>query len=284
MKKIFIEAKLQKSGDKITFVASDETLDRAGEVVPISSWDLTNFMLNPVLLVDHDYSVEKIVGRASNIRIENKQLLFEPEFHNITELAKTVDEMVNKEILNTVSVGFIAHGPIKDGDTGRNELLEISFVAVPANPSAQRLKSLIEAAKEKTADIEAWTKNKEKEIEVKKNEDGNEKIKILETEIKDLLNENAELKEGRVLSGKNRKLVETAVSSLKQLIEVADTVAKQFDELLTATDSPSKANEESREPKVDDGASKRINAGSRVRRALQKFNRDTNRLLSELKD
>lgn len=278
MKKHFIEAKLQKSGDKITFIASDETLDRANEVIAVSSWDLTNFMLNPVLLVDHDYMVEKIVGLATNIRIEDRKLLFEPEFHNITELAKTVDQMVKEEILNTVSVGFIPHGPVKDGDTGRNELLEISFVAVPANPSAQRLKGLAEAiTDEEKIKIESW--KQQAEADEKKNDD-TEKVK-LEEKVKNLTDVNQELteeitqvKEGRVISGKNRSLLSDVSSKLKEAAEAVDA-------LLNAAE-PEKDGGKGRTTKVDDGVTEPKKVPPHVRRALQSLNKQTNKLLADL--
>lgn len=146
--KSYIEARLEKSGGTIEFVASDETLDRQGEVIPIDSWDLANFKRNPVLLVNHDYQVQNIVGRAENVRIDKRAgkaaLLFEPIFHGITQLAREVEAMVQEGILNTVSVGFLRSGPSKDGDKPHNELMEISFVPVPANPRAERIRSLLD--------------------------------------------------------------------------------------------------------------------------------------------
>lgn len=348
--KQFIEAVVQKAEDgKITFVASDETLDRSGEVIPIETWDLTNFMRNPVMLVDHDYCVENIIGLAKNIRIEGKQLLFEPVFHEITELAKSVSQMVLEGVLNTVSVGFLPHGPIKDGDTGRNELLEISFVAVPANPSAERLKSLQkQVTEENKMQIKSWVEKQNEildaiRIEVLKSKfdepaaevwvkehnykfvskdesektfvfhlvnpdvkcegeiktiDIDEGVKLFACRIKErqsaeadkvleelrefnrtLLADNIAMKEGRVLSGRNRKRIEEAVSILKQASEA-------LDELLNATDpSAEKDTGESREPKADAIASKSaVKADSRVRRALKKINKDTNLLLRELSD
>jgi len=280
MEKQFIEAKLQKSGDKITFVASDETLDRAGEVIPINSWDLTNFMLNPVLLVDHDSRVENIVGLAKNIRFDGKKLLFDPQFHSITEAAKMVRQMVDEEILNTVSVGFIPHGPAKDGDTGRNELLEISFVSLPANPQAQRLKGMAaNVTDEEKMKVKAWAKKEEAPEDKPKPED--EKAQ-LEEEVKDLLNENKdistellELKEGRVISGKNRKLLTDVSSKLKE-------TAEAINQLLDATEDSSKDGDQGRTPKVDDGATESKKVPSRVRRALQSLNTQTNLLLKDI--
>lgn len=144
MKKSFFQGVIQKSGDEITIVATDETLDRYGEVLNIEDWDISKYKQNPVLLIDHNHRVENIVGLAKNIRIEKdtkRRMTFSPVFHEITPLSKQVKEMVETGNLLTVSVGFIPHSPDKDGERGMNELIEISFVTVPANPGAHVLTS-----------------------------------------------------------------------------------------------------------------------------------------------
>ena len=75
--------------------------------------------------------------------------------------------MVIDDQLNTVSVGFIPHPPEKGQEYGKNELVEISFVTVPANPSAQRVKSLLdetENAEQKNL-VEKFFAVEEKEME-----------------------------------------------------------------------------------------------------------------------
>ena len=138
--KIQLHAHCEKTADgKLRIIATDETLDRSGESVPFESWDLTNFLKSPRLLIDHDYSVAAIVGKAENIE-KNAQLraiVFEPLFHDITAAARETKEMVVQDFLDTVSVGFQR----KQDEKGNvvNELMEISFVAVPANPNARML-------------------------------------------------------------------------------------------------------------------------------------------------
>lgn len=141
----FLKAKVQlkENGKGITVIATDETLDRHGDVLPIDQWDLTKFMLAPRMLVDHDHTVASIVGKWGNIRIEGKALLMDADFHGITDLAKAVEEMVMKGYLDTVSVGFIWHGAERDGDRPSFELIETSWVTVPANPSARVVKDLL---------------------------------------------------------------------------------------------------------------------------------------------
>ncbi len=161
MKKIYFEAGIEKSKDgTITIVASDETLDRHGDSLNVDKWDLRFFKRNPILLTDHDHMVENIVGKATKIKIEKatkRRLTFQPLFHELTEKAIVVKKMVEDGFINTVSVGFIPHFEEVDGkfQMTKLELIEISFVTVPANPSAEiqrEFRNLIEAENEEVQD------------------------------------------------------------------------------------------------------------------------------------
>lgn len=138
------KVQLKKSGDGITVIMSDETLDRHGDVLPIDQWDLTKFIGSPRMLVDHNHEVGSIVGRWENVRIENKALIADANFHDFTDLARAVKQMVENDYLDTVSVGFIPHSPKEDGGRESFELIETSWVTVPANPSARTVKELLE--------------------------------------------------------------------------------------------------------------------------------------------
>lgn len=217
MNKQYITAEVKKEGEKIVFIASDETLDRHGEVIPLESWDLTKYKANPVLLVNHDYQVQNVVGIAKNVKISEvkagkKALTFEPVFHEITELAREVKQMVIDGVLKTVSVGFLRRGPEGDGERESNELMEISFVPVPANPGAHVLSTLAAKAVEE----------KEKEEIEKFLGD------VSEPTINEPIDE-TEIKEGRVLSGKNRKAIQEAVKSGKAAIEALEVLLEATD-------------------------------------------------------
>lgn len=188
MEKQFIRGYFKKSAEgKLVIIASDETLDRHGEVLKLDSWDLTEFNKAPRLLVDHDHRVENIVGKAENTQVDRSigALTFEPVFHDITAKAREVKEMVEQGFLDTVSVGFIPHGPEKDGGLPRNELIEISFVTVGANPSA-RVKAFQEKMKELVVSDEEKGKIEEfasvKIQACNKCFDSSEKVATLETE------------------------------------------------------------------------------------------------------
>lgn len=135
----------------ISFVASDESVDRYGDIIRVAGWDLTNYRTNPLLLFGHDASSVPI-GRVNAIDIIGKQLVAEAEFRpeGDSAFADDVWRAIDGGFLNAVSVGFMptkAPNPLwKGGDpnsgilTGfeftAQELLELSVVPVPANPQA----------------------------------------------------------------------------------------------------------------------------------------------------
>lgn len=122
-------------------IASTSVVDRQGEIIDQSGWNIKNFKKNPLLLWGHDHAIPAI-GTAKNIKIvgegKKAQLVFEPVFHEITDFAKAIKTMFDEGILNSFSVGF---KPIEaEGNTYTSqELLEISAVNVPANPEARMM-------------------------------------------------------------------------------------------------------------------------------------------------
>ncbi len=65
-------------GAGLTFIASDETPDRYGDVILVSGWQLENFRKNPVFLLGHDYGAPAI-GRVGRINTED---LFGPKIES----------------------------------------------------------------------------------------------------------------------------------------------------------------------------------------------------------
>ncbi|RBP03817.1 HK97 family phage prohead protease [Roseiarcus fermentans] len=131
-----------------SFVFSDETVDRYGDVISAKGWELSNFNQNPIALFGHDSaSVENAIGRAKNVRVEGTRLVGDIEFMgaDVNPTAAAVWEMVKGGWLKTVSVGFapIEWTPSKTRKGGvdflKQELLEISIVPIPANPNAVAL-------------------------------------------------------------------------------------------------------------------------------------------------
>lgn len=173
MKNKSLEAITEIVDGKMTVIASTETDDRMGDSLKVNDWDFRAFKKNPVLQAGHDYRPQFTIGIAKNIRVEGNKVLFEPEFHNITALAREIKEMFEQGMLKAWSVGFIPGR--EEGD--KNELLEISAVAVPANSEALVIAKGMNQREEKdlSGKIKEFVKEKVEHV----NEDINES-KILE--------------------------------------------------------------------------------------------------------
>ncbi|TAL08222.1 MAG: hypothetical protein EPO02_13625 [Nitrospirae bacterium] len=124
-------------------IASTDTVDRMGESIDQKGWDLKNYISNgaPILFAHNDKEV--MIGNARQVRVDKSitkggALVFEPDFHDKTDLAKAIGGLFEEGRMKTFSVGFL---PIdQDGNTyTKQELLEISAVNVPANPEAQMM-------------------------------------------------------------------------------------------------------------------------------------------------
>lgn len=128
-----------------TFVFSDQSVDRYNDTVAVNGWHLDHYRKNPIILFGHDSgSIDSVIGRAKNVRIENDKLLGTVEFASaeVSATAEQVRRLVKAGILRAGSVGFV---PLKykKSDERRGgidfveqELLEYSIVPVPALPSA----------------------------------------------------------------------------------------------------------------------------------------------------
>lgn len=320
MKKIFLTGIAQKSeGGKYKVLASTSAIDRQGDSIDQSGWDLRNFMQNPVILWAHDYS-ELPVGKAVDINVTENGLECEFEFASgdANPKAEQVQKLFDGGYLNAVSVGFIPRER-KGNSITRSELLEISIVPVPANQEALRL-----AIDSKSVDVSAIKCDLEKgavedvltqeEIMEQKYENIGEVYDIVRafceaycaenvpvedfskllTETVSILSRLAsgeevepteaetpitdaffakkfgfDIKEGRVISKKNRELISACSSKMQ------DTVAV-LEGLLSATDSTdngdgkSLADEEATEETVTLSATDVLNLAKHNLRATDK--------------
>jgi HK97 family phage prohead protease len=130
----------------MTFVASDNTVDSYGDIIEVSGWDTSVYESNPVVLFSHDAS--QIVGKTSRVWRAGGKLMASIELarQGTSALVDTCRALVEQGILRAVSVGFSPTKPPepiinKSGEmTGfrynGQRLLEISLVAIPANPAA----------------------------------------------------------------------------------------------------------------------------------------------------
>src|SRR5262245_47896779 len=137
-------------GDEpIEFVMSDNSVDRMGDVIEQSGWDLKNFApdKNPVALFNHNSN--QVIGNWRDVRVVKNRLLGRlvlAKDDPRTPIANAARALLEQGILRAVSVGFraIKKAPLNDDADEHwgpfrfleQELMECSVVAVPANPNA----------------------------------------------------------------------------------------------------------------------------------------------------
>ena len=111
-----------------------------GFAIDLDGIDLERFKKNPVMLWGHDR--DKVIGRWTNLRIENGSLLADADFDTDDTVGKEVARKVGKGYLKGCSVGiYIKEMMEKDGITiaAKSELLEASVVSVPSDSDAVML-------------------------------------------------------------------------------------------------------------------------------------------------
>jgi HK97 family phage prohead protease/HK97 family phage major capsid protein len=132
--------------DGVTYVLSDETPDRLGEIISATGWDLANFKKNPIALFGH--RADFPIGRWKNLQVDGGKLKGHLELApaGTSPRIDEVRKLVEAGILKAVSVGFRStkkevmdeksdpyFGPFRYLS---QELVECSLVSVPANPNA----------------------------------------------------------------------------------------------------------------------------------------------------
>ena len=238
----YLDVKIQKTDSEegsFEVIASSGKVDRMGDTIDPNGWYLTNYKKNPVILWSHQTgggfgsSAVPPVGKATKVWVEDGKLKIKGKWAD-TPFAQELRTLVEGGFLNAVSVGFMplkedAKGAIDiegkmysrateeeieksiyDNDYGekftKQELLETSWVDVPALPQA-----LVTAKKMNLGLITKALEARETEIEEKAIEDIN-------------------IKSGRVISAKNRTLINnclkqmgTAIDALKELLEATES-------------------------------------------------------------
>ena len=173
MIKKFLEAEIKsvnKEEGTFEVVASSGKVDRLGDTIDPKGWYLTNYKKNPVILWSHSTGgmfggvAVPPVARADKVWVEDeKELKIKGRFAD-TPFAQELKTLVEGGFLNAVSVGFLPLVETKKGDIEiegkmyrratdeeikkgiydneygekftKQELLEVSWVSVPALPQA----------------------------------------------------------------------------------------------------------------------------------------------------
>jgi len=142
------EDSIDEESRAVHFLASDESVDRYGDIVK-ADWQLSPYKKNPVFLWNHDQSIPAI-GNVSPIGVDNRRLMVTANFTDpgVNPFADQLFKLVKAKVIRAVSVGFTVDPSdvemirdAKDNWTGgyrynNPELLELSLCNVPANAHA----------------------------------------------------------------------------------------------------------------------------------------------------
>jgi HK97 family phage prohead protease len=136
-----------KQAGSMTYILSDATVDRYGDIIDPNGWQLANFKRNPIALFGHQGSFP--IGTWKDIRVENGKLIaeFSPAQRGTSQRIDEIISLVEQDILRATSVGFqgLEVEPLDPKDPWggqryiKQELLETSIVSVPANPAALQI-------------------------------------------------------------------------------------------------------------------------------------------------
>lgn len=238
---MFIKAHIEKAGEKrYRFLASTSAIDRQGDSVDQSGWELRNFMKNPVILWAHRYD-ELPLGKVVELSVTENGLESEVVFAE-HQKALEVKQLLDDGMLNAVSVGFIPKE--REGNIIKvAELLEISIVPVPANQEAlalayKGLSSELQEDIKKFIDIKEVTTSKKEESDVPEEEEEEESGE----EAPEQVEEEVTTEERSFVLSKKQ------TSSLEDTLKVLKTSVSEIEKLLTlskvATTDESEAEDE----------------------------------------
>jgi len=139
---LFVRAS-KAEGGKMTFVASEESEDRMGDIIEVAGWDTKNFEKNPVFMLMHQHNMPPL-GIVSRTWVNGKQLMADVIWDDDDPLAEFIKGKYLRKIMRAVSVGFKptefealnSDNPFGGIRFIKQELLELSAVPIPAHPKA----------------------------------------------------------------------------------------------------------------------------------------------------
>jgi HK97 family phage prohead protease len=145
MKRRFYLGGLEQLGEReVGVIAATPELARDGHVLLPGGMDLTNYRKNPIALWQHNPSAP--VGTTTAIGVSGGNLCARVEFAPLgaSETADQVCRLVKSGVVKGVSIGFDVTEctPLDDAKPRggqkiiRSELIELSFVSLPADTGA----------------------------------------------------------------------------------------------------------------------------------------------------
>jgi HK97 family phage prohead protease len=221
---------------EVDFVASTDTIDSHYEIIDQSTWNLSHYQGNPVVLYGHQ-AYDLPIGQCTFVAVQAGQLVCTVKFSDKTQRAREVFDLVAEKTLRAVSVGFRpvdGSYEMRNGEeiwVWKNPILkEISVVAIGSNPEAlAKMKSAIADQNRKKNPVAGAPANAQPQQEKSgaAGTKGSESMKTAEQLAKELEEKTAAHAEvAKRLGELNVKLVEAETRAEKS--EAGKTVAEKL--------------------------------------------------------
>lgn len=142
MRELAAKTLASEDSGRFKIVISTQDEDRQGEVIDQNGWDFSKYLANPIVLWAHDYK-QLPIGITDKLYKEGMQLIAEGKFvpGDCNPFAQQVRKLYDLGVQRAASVGLIGK-EVKGNVITKSELLEWSFVPVPANPYALKLDAI----------------------------------------------------------------------------------------------------------------------------------------------
>ena len=239
VQKLFASIKAASDSDSGTFrvIVSTADFDRQGESVNQNGWDLSFYKSNPVVLWGHDYGSLPI-GYATSIEVQDGKLIAEGKFApaDANPFAQQVRRLYDLGMVRATSVGFIPREFDTNNDRviSKAELLEFSFVPVPANPHALTMNQIKELGIdtmmlkikgiEITAKVEATNKSPMCRMDSESEDD------CVARKVKEIMDEDSNITQDQAVA-MAKDMCSKMCDEKSQKAEVKETVSDALDEM-----------------------------------------------------
>lgn len=195
---------LEFSGYANTKYVADRYGDVPAEYNRSFVYDISEFLKNPIMLLDHNGSVKSVAGSYVVVREDERGLFVKGQMtkSDLPEM-KHARTLIKEGHLKTLSIGgrFLYENPENLSQLTLAKIYEISIVAVPADPNAIFKPDEKEApkaeVKQETTEVKEIVEEKPAEVQELNFAPLADKITLFEIKQK--------LKKARILSGEERK-------------------------------------------------------------------------------
>lgn len=172
MRELAAKTLASEDSGRFKIIISTQDEDRQGEIIDQKGWDFSKYLANPIVLWAHDYK-QLPIGMTDKLYFEGTNTIAEGKFvpGDCNPFAQQVRKLYDLGVQRAASVGMIGK-EAKGNVITKSELLEWSFVPVPANPYALKLDAIkangidLELMRSKGIEIQAEDETKPEEAKV----------------------------------------------------------------------------------------------------------------------